>query len=364
MLVSSSLRAGNPLLALVTRRGRTAVSHEEPNKLVDLGHEMLRDGAEPPRRIDRSRRPLVVAGHINFAHLVWNEFPALHTLRHLAGGFEVSIPFDPLGLIESFCVEHDVPYELMARQGHDVWEPRPAVNPGAVLCGVEAMRDARRHISRTPVPQLPAHTPRFYVSVRERGRTMVNQTEFLIALTRGMLRAYPGAMVVLDGFSLPVDFTREAYDDYRHRFDEREAGARRIVGAVRAALPAALAARVLDITGLPLTAALQVISTCHYYVTHSGTMQHKAGWFFPLPGTMHGNLSSSTPAALRWHAAPVDEAAVPRGLPAELLQDLDVTDMPNIVDRNRDYRLMDVNAAVDAVLADVHEAFGTTSRPT
>lgn len=103
-----------------------------------------------------------------------------------------------------------------------------------------------------------------------------------------------------------------------------------------------------ELTGLTLRAALKLIAEAVFYIRHSGTSQHKIGWFHAVPGIIHGNRASLGPPVSTWTAAQVHGALPPALLDPALMRDLDYT-QPIKAERNRDYEITDIDAALTAV---------------
>lgn len=349
-VVADSLRLGCPVLALVTAHNVYPVASSEGSPLIERARLLLKGNGQPERCIDPKARPLACLGHPNFAHFAWNEFPGLCYLAATGALFDVQVLYDPLQLAEPFCAARN----LICCHIDDIesvrgWQARPIVIPGSVYCTAAVKHDILVSMG-LPADHQAGLEPRIYLSIRETGRTLKNQAAILAELVKRLLDAMPDATVILDGFSLPLDFDRPLYDRLRPSFETRIAGARRIIAAFSESLPETQRTRLQDITGVTLKDALKEIAGCHAYVTHAGTLQHKAGWFYPLPGILHGNQASITPGSLRWTASMMEGAIPPQGVDPALIEDHAVQGMPRDNERNRDYSFRDADRTIDSIV--------------
>lgn len=349
-VIAASVRLGCPILSLVVDGHAYPVADREQSPLISDALALLERGETPPVLLDPTARPIVCLGHINFAHHVWNEFPGLwHLHAQVGASFDVDNLYDPLGNIAAFCDAQSLALQssdsVAAMRG---WRSVPTVIPGSVYCDNTVKSDLLALLDLPPHWQ-PADPPRLYVTMRETGRTLENQAHLLARIVSDVMQACPQAQVVCDGFSVPVDFERAVYDGQRSGFAKRIATAQALIADVRACLPQAQQSRLRDITGLDLIESLREITLCRAYLSHTGTMQHKPGWFYPLPGVQHGNTASLLPASLKWTASMMAGAVPPLGVPSALVEDLDVSGNMRANSRNRDYRFSDP----DAVIADI-----------
>lgn len=358
-LVSASTRLGCPILALVTRHAVYPVADPEASPLIVRARSMLLENARPERLIDPKARPLALTGHVNFAHFVWNEFPGLWHLRESGALFDIGVLHDSIGILQPYCDKQGLDCRFAAQRGAvEGWQIQPTLIPGSTYCNAEVKQEILRLMDMDPHYVPAARPPRIYFSLRRTGRAMEDELDFLETVIGRILEVYPDCDVVLDGFSLPVDFKRDIYANAARGFAARIEEARDTVAKLAARLGQVRQARLHDITGVPLDAALREVSRCHFYVAHAGTMQHKAGWFFPLSGLIHSNQAGITPGSLRWTASMIADAVPPDGIAPELIEDLEIYNMPRANARNRDYRLLDAGRAADDILNAFTRALG------
>lgn len=354
VLVAASLKDGFPLLAAVTRNGVVWADKQERRDLIPFAQSLL---ATPvPSPLQPNARSRAIIGDANFAHFLWNEFPAFHATLKRHGNFDLDRRFDPFDLISTCAGKHGLPVQdLMTPGENSGWSIAPTTFLGATKCSSSDKAALMTHL------KLPAYTPsaeRIWLTVRDQGRTMENQVSFLSAFITAQCDRNPDTQFLIDGFSTPMDLERPIYNALRPKFMERIAQAKSSVRTIANANPAA---QIHDLTGQSLLAALRAIGTCGFYVSHTGTMQHKAGWLYPLPGVQHGNSASLTPAALRWPARMVEGALDPFGLEPSIIKDTAVRGLPVQNDRNKDYIVTDIPASVRLVLAQMDATLSMTS---
>ena len=344
VLIAASLKDGFPLLCMVTSGAVTWAGTQERLDLIPIARQLLRTG--PEQVVDLEMMPRAIIGDPNFAHFIWNEFPAVHEAAKHHTDFGINLRFDPLGVMSQFGTEHRIPLSSMITptQGKG-WSNTPSVLLGSNRCNASAKSDLLRLMD---LSSLWKSAGKIWLTVREKGRTMENQTAFLSALITAQAARDPASVFLLDGFSLPMDFERPIYDQLRSKFTDRAKATQAIIRTIISNHPQA---HIQDLTGLPLRNALLEIATCSFYVSHAGTLQHKLGWFFPAHGLQHGNQTSLSPAALRWSAQMISGALEPWGLDPGCVKDTQVRGAlaPNA--RNRDYFVTDIPRAVDQTLA-------------
>lgn len=351
-LLTGPLHLGFPLARVIwtgTERRLEGFDDLADDPLAPTAHQLLAHRSAPPTVICDTSRVRIYIGNSNFAHFMWNEFAALEPVTRAAFPVEVQVLHDPLGAAQAFLTQQGQPFTLADKPGVNVKWHDSMVLPVAVT---HLGQDAKDRLLRIclPRPAPRAGGPTVYVTLRDRGRTIARQAEFMARLFPAILGRFARARIITDGFTYPTDIDRPIYAGLRPDFDRRCQGARAILDKATRDLPPDQRARMADITGRTMQDALPVIASCTYYVAHAGSSQHKIGWFFGVPGTMHGNRTSITPAALRWQGAQVAGSVAPVAPPVDLIEDRDRIDLPNRVDRNRDYDFTDPDRVIAGIL--------------
>jgi hypothetical protein len=97
---------------------------------------------------------------------------------------------------------------------------------------------------------------------------------------------------------------------------------------------------------------LQRSEGIRFYVTHEGTMQHKVGWLRPrIPGLVLVG-SADAAAIASWHRLQCEGAGVLTTLPPALFaQEASGAAIPPLEQRNRPFRILDIDLAVDFTMA-------------
>lgn len=347
-----SLRLGYPILAILDASEiHWVVANAECAKLIEYGHSFLASAQPPEKLVDEERPVDVLIGHQNFAHFVWNEFPALfHAVEHPVN-IRLRIKFDTLHILERLAQDRQIA-TCHETNLTPLWQSQMTTFAGAIRCDAKAKAYIVNVLNeRPPALQIPGQI--VYITLRNKGRTLSDQPQFLTELIHSVLALSGTTHCVLDGFSVPDDFQRGIYRSMRQAFETRARDAQNITEIVRQNLNTEENARVHDITGMTLSDALSIIRHTSYYVSHAGTTQHKAGWLYPISGTLHGNHASITPGSLKWTTGMIAGAIPPLGLNPDNVTDLDIQDLPNKNARNCDYAFVDMHEAVRDIISHI-----------
>jgi hypothetical protein len=320
----------------------------------------------------------VLLGHPNFAHHLWNELSALHlycaSRAPQAGPLNLRVIYEPLLPVELFTAGTAITVEKVDSFDHLVGLQDTLVTrlgstqiPRALRDKVAGLVDARG--AATTAISLLGCSPVIWLSVRLDARTVDNQTEFLHALVSRVAGEYPQAGFILDGFSYPNDFGSAIYQPTDGGADGFLASAmktreREITGHVeqlQQAFSHSIANPVISVSGLALADALSLASKADYYVCHAGTLQHKVAWIYNIHGFVHSNSTGVQKGAQKWLADQLEEGVAPGMLRQDYVDDLQSIRAPNKVQRNRDYHIADIEAAVEQVVADLRLALDNSS---
>lgn len=368
-LVSRNFSRGLPLSMAYYPEGRRVVPlGPDPHLITEALVEQTRAYFRPidrqmrwpwRRRGRRRLKPLVVVGHHNFAHMIWNELPGLLAAPPQAGRLELIPDGESLGPIERLATDLD----LRVRRGRLRKMPwasrrRAFVRPGSILVTgqtKEAVLAAAAAQARPEALEVERRLhalpgPRIWISIRTDLRTATNQDDFLVELLSRFVDAYPDAQFLLDGFSLPQDLeTSPAYDEFREHFAGRIERDLRFIDDLLARLPD-LADRVTTLPGMRLLDTIHLTGLADYYVCHEGTIHHKIGWLREIPGFLHFRPQFEAHAMMvaRWHRNMAEGAVLP-GYPA--LDDVELVENSRAeVARNHNYRFRDPAGLAAAIV--------------
>ena len=383
-LLSGKLKYGHPISEIVTAAdGRCrSVTEDDASEGVAASEAVLQrlaravsQGVAPPRESGT----ILLIGHGNFAHHLWNELSALEEWLDRApdGALErVSLiaTAEPLGPLERiFPRLSNVPICRSTQQSvqKDMAHAALVVKIGS--CRVSRrireriVRFSEEHADRRATAPtlslLERSWPRLWVSVRLDTRTAENLADFLLCVVTNVLTHYPRSAIVLDGFSFPVSF----FEDERNAasqgaFTELATKLAAFIAQfrekVRSTLGETFSSRICSINAGGLLEAIRIGGFCDYYLCHAGTLQHKIAWFHPMFGLIHLPIPDASRAA--WHAAQVEGGIVPDLLPKELC----VATGPGLRrgDRNFNYRITDVERAAAHVLVAMRSRLGSRRR--
>lgn len=345
--IAGSLKDGFPLIEIVAEGDESPPGAASDSALRQIALTLLKV-PDPPLPKPGAGASIPI-GHPNFAHFLWNEWPALLALSNFGTNALLRPSYDALGLLSRLKLP------ATAHPLTEGWSRTPLTFIGSDRCAATDLNRARHLLGIERVEK----QPHIWITIRDRGRTPQNQVALLTAIIAKLHGHYPHLRFLLDGFSRPVAQAGNGYAGFQNAFAARIEGGKALARELKQALPGV---PMTDLTGLPIDKALQKIACCQFYVSHAGSMQHKAAWLSGLPGILHGNQASITPAALRWCAAMAEGSLAPAALTADIVQDLEVQHMPNQTARNRDYMITDINRAADQTLAHYEETVRQDAR--
>lgn len=337
---------------------RKKISEHELGRLLHSG----REAAEIARS---ARRPaMLVLGHENFAHQFWNELPALEAWLQTATDKKIAdtplyLSGEPLGPIRAMfprlsaaklydgISSSEIP--MFVRLGGK----RVPANVRKIVCDFVITRGdtpPAAHLQRI----LMRGFPRVWMSVRHGSRTPDNQADFVRAVVRQLLKRYPDAAVVFDGFSFPDGFFSDPRTtDLRARFLERSVIDKDFIDAVIDDICSEhgpdVATRLCTTSELSLSEAICVAGVCNLYVCHGGTLQHKIAWFHNIPGIVH--TAALDQGYALWCAGQIEGTIIPEMLPPDLSAPTSAPKNRQNKPRNYNYHIADVELAAEMVTA-------------
>jgi hypothetical protein len=331
----------------------------------------------------------VLLGHPNFAHHLWNELPALDACLAALSRTDRSLPrvlaiYEPLFPLHRLAPESTLQVERVKELAGLTGLRRSLVTrlgstqvPVALrekVVTILAQTVEGRGSLESDREKLASCSPVFWLSVRLDARTADNQEAFLLSLVTAMAAQYPDSGFIFDGFSYPADFGGEIY---RQGVPEHGSGT---VYDLQGFLGGAMCERANSVTtaieGLlvqlgrkcvnpmvnvscrDLPEAITLAGRADYYVCHTGSLQHKIAWLHDSPGIVHANQAGLEPGAALWLADQLENGRAPALVSSKLIEDLDSIRLPNQVERNRDYRFIDIPGVVAEILADIHRTPG------
>ena len=273
---------------------------------VDHVESLLR---EPQWRTVREAHEVrLITGDWNFAHHAWNQLGALEKLGQIDdpdSSITIETTHQPLGPLAELLPELAA-LRIITKD----WSAMRENKPGRVdvfLGGTVVTRTIRDRVYEVAIKRasqqwretaerlVNQHAPIVWISVRTANRTAVNQIEALTVLCKRLFAIYPRCAIILDGYSLPDDFSTNA--SYGDRKSQNQIVARDMAAASAIAGAIGRPAEEQDLVvavGLNLLELVLLAHAADFYVCHHGTVQHKIGWLAAKPGVVHTN-----PRALR-----------------------------------------------------------------
>ena len=281
---------------------------------------------------------IVRAGNENFAHFLWNELDPI--LQMLGSGH-------PLDVVQ----DTDTVLSLATLPGvrcldSQVLPQRTSVRLGSTLVTERARRTVLAALRAEPLVPLPAErpTPLILLGVRGPGRRELGNEElYYVALIAALRQAYPSALIVLDGF------TYQGHSRCVGVVEQREQACTARINRI---ITTCGGSQLENLSALSFPAWLQRSEGIRFYVTHEGTMHHKVGWLRPkVPGLILVG-SADAEAIASWHRQQCEGSGLLATLPPPLFaQEASPTAISSLEQRNRPFRILDLDLAVELTMA-------------
>jgi hypothetical protein len=273
------------------------------------------------RTVREAHEVRVITGDWNFAHHAWNQLGALEKFGQTVdpdSSITIETTHQPLGplaeLLPELAVLRIIPKD---------WSAMSENKPGRVdvfLGGTVVTKAIRDRVHKVAIKRasqqwretaerlVNRHAPIVWISVRTLNRTAVNQHEALTCLCKRLFTIYSRCAIILDGYSLPDDFSTNA--SYRNRKSQNQIIARDMAAASAIAGAIGRPAEAQDLVvavGLNLLESILLAHAADFYVCHHGTVQHKIGWLAAKPGVVHTNLRALRLNPGEWNSGRMDE---------------------------------------------------------
>jgi len=380
-LLTGPLRQGHPLASFCSELD-DRIETLFPSARSQIGFirkhlPIMREFQTPPKL--RSGVELVI-GHMNFAHHLWNELPALDEWLSRATDRAISETMlhptaEPFGSLKQIFPRLELAKSLQGTGDRSPDASRLSVRPGSSQISVRVRQAVNAYCSaradqsalKPVLSRLHSNWPRVWISVRTESRTADNQLEYLVELLREIFLAYPDTVCILDGFSFPISFFEDdRMTRYRAEFSERAALTAEFISELQNCTAAVLgtrtASQLCSISGLSLAEAATVGSFCDYYVCHAGTLQHKVAWLHNISGFIHLPPMGNEPAQARWYAEQLEEGIAPDILPDRYNTATGTSPHMRAAKRearrNANYHIADVKGAVQFTMQCMKDRLG------
>ena len=363
-LISSALELGSPIVAAMTE-SITHTSSEEAGaffkdmnsyeKLMGFARAALTELSTSTPRIDSNLKPKLFCGDRNFAHFLWNELPTLDRCIFDQQNIEIGIIYDPFNL----CMKPPYSSKLVQIESREMlhgWSENLAFRGTSILVPDKV----RLRLLQAIIKERKPKKHRIYISIRPNylRRSLVNQEDFIRSLIGAFREKHGDMEFVLDGFSMPDDLNRSPYPDtLRNFFSNRVVSSNSAIRDIVQAIPG-IDKSAINITGMNLTDALEIISTCYYYICHAGTQQHKIAWLFPRNGFVHSNRTRISDFYVKYANSGAECAMTPSTPDPQFIEDEGVKTGDNDEEEkiyykgNRKYMINDLNSVVNQIIDD------------
>jgi hypothetical protein len=247
--------------------------------------------------------PLIVVGHWNFAHFIWNQFPALYFLmRQVCGANLVSI--------RSCLIDLEIAFpDIKICDKKSILSYKNSLFLGGQHLNSDAHVFLFNLINNKLIPIDKVSQNVYYLGIRGEGvRSLENETEFYDLLIQEVLKVQPNVIFYVDGFSYATA------DTLNPGFIER---ANKIDKKINTFVVKYGSNIIVNINGIHILDALSYIKNIDFYITHEGTMQHKIGWVFLEKKGLILTKSKFASAVALWHQSQVSGALQPSFLSIE-----------------------------------------------
>jgi hypothetical protein len=303
--------------------------------------------SERHRAVSGTAPPILIAGHQNFAHFIWNELPALMQLETIPGAVtRIDTTYEPVLPLSTLIRLPPSLRMTQLKQGslryplHEY--PGVLFSAGAVHV-TQAVKDRVLGLC-TAYAGLAADTPkksakRIWLSLRTIHRSARNELEVFSCLVDLLGLFATDIEILLDGYSLGHDIVvDDRYDAAAQRANNDAAAA---VAASLQARPAPPNVRFIDLTRAALPTAIAWAATADVYICHHGTQQHKIGWLTDVPGIVHTNPHVLATYPADWVTAQAEGASRPAYIPLDLVEEI----AGEAAGYSQDYRFADPQQA-------------------
>lgn len=374
-LALSNLGKGYPPSALYFEDADLLLKFDDPvwgvreTQISEL-QQALSDSASAHSIEVSEGQNLLVTGDQNFAHVLWNQLPALQALLSDEAFAEakVAVTHEPLAPLE-YLVPGLAPERIIRLSPlmllHDVNRARAFINtPGSLKIPAETVERVKSVCESFATPEVRAigerldadDCPVVWISLREHERTALNQKDLIELLVRRIFEIYDSVNIVLDGFSLPSDISVNY--DYSEDFAPTAAKTRMLADAIIEAVQPLISdsptKAIFNACGLAVADSLYLSSRASFYFCHHGTVQHKVGWIANCYGMVHSNTDILDGKPEQWAASMIENGVAPAYIKRSFIQDVEVSG-PSEDDRLQDLRkgnyiFMHLDRLVDDIL--------------
>lgn len=323
----------------------------EPH-IAELRHAISDLQFEPSLTLEKGQN-LLITGDQNFAHVLWNQLPALVDIlgNEAYSDAKVAVTHEPLGPLERLVpgltsdrVIRLSPFMLL----NEVNRAQAFINtPGSLKIPSEIMERVKLVCTELSSPRAQAignsidqsNCPTVWISLREHERTAGNQKELVELLIRRIFETYDSINIVLDGFSLPNDII-DNYDyseEFRPMAEKTALLAENIIENIQAMVPPVESKKIYNTCGMSVSDSLFLSMKANFYFCHHGTVQHKVGWLANCYGMVHSNTEVIDSKPEQWAASMIEGGVVPVYVKRAFVQDVVVAGLQSD-DRIRELR--------------------------
>lgn len=275
----------------------------------ELHKELVRSNDYPYNEYPSLENVVLIQGHRNFAHFMWNELDGLIRLSQISSSlFTVKQKFNTifdLSILPNIkLITTPLKDESTLAVGSQI------VSDDVRICILTNLRPIT--MNGEAVLNLIGHNPVVLLGVRgQRSRELCNEVELYVGLIEKLYDRCKDIYFLLDGLSLDRSFDGKANSAFLS-----ENG---ILESISKILTNSPSPNVYCLHGISYDDYLHIAKNVSYCVTHAGTMHHKICWLYTsIPSTLITNHPRPHLAAA-WHSKQSTHPLNIDCLPAKLI---------------------------------------------
>lgn len=302
---------------------------------------------------------MLVIGHENFAHFMWNELPAIIEAESetecRASIYATWEPITPLHKLTKLTTEGRYckvsADSLMENRG---FSSRILFALGSTKMSLETKRRIRQQVRSTSICKEESFV--VWISIRNTHRYPLNQIETYSNLIHKLYHLPFDLKIILDGYSIAddieVDFRYHAELQRRLSFE-----ASRLAGQLISLLDVNIREDnfIIDATRLTIPESIALAAEADFYICHHGTQQHKIGWIYDVPGIIHAPPSVLRNDPAGWTADQSEGSVLPYYIPLEFVAD-EGGDQNDTPDHSKNYIFVDIDGFCEYTIGKIIES--------
>jgi hypothetical protein len=270
-------------------------------------------------------KPVLLVGHRNFAHFIWNQLGAIIKLSNSGHGanFDYCEISSPLGNLEDILQKSngETLRKVLNIRLRKIQSGIIMFRAGGARVDVGSIDSvyglARRWMFSTSGPleryinfsKASEGKVKIWISVRHDKRTCINFNDFFEGLVKPEIMSISKKVaIVFDGFSTQHDYAGDNLG-----FIERLNENHQTINSLTASCEKQ-GIMAINLNGCSLYESIVYARDMNVYISHVGTLQHKVGWFSIAEGIVHMPPSRKWERQAKWLTHMVEGGRTPKVL--------------------------------------------------